>query len=171
LINDTILFSDQQIDIEALQYIKEKHIPTLLMNFPLGILIKFEHYVEQYQISLNKSDKPNLNTHLNTNANQSMTNLILPGIVDAKKINEPFQHFQLDKILLNNVQGSLILDYYKTNSVLNESCRNLLVEIIINNLITNQTNMTIKLANYIAEVIVTAFPSEIKVNVNPNNII
>jgi len=69
------------------------------MNFPLGILIKFEHYVEQYQISLNKSDKSNLNAHLNTNANQSMANLILPGIVDAKKINEPFQ---LDKILLNN---------------------------------------------------------------------
>lgn len=138
------------------------------MNFPLGIRIKFEHYVEQYQISLNKSDKSNLNTHPNTNANQSMTKLILPGIVDAKKINEPFQ---LDKILLNNVQGSLILDYYKTNSVLNESCRNLLVEIIINNLITNQTNMTIKLANCIADVIVTAFPSEIKVGVNPNNII
>jgi len=61
----------------------------------------------------------------------------------------------------------LILDYYKTNSVLNESCRNLLVEIIINNLIKNQTNMTIKLANHIADVIVAAFQSEIKVNINP----
>jgi len=45
-----------------------------------------------------------------------------------KKINEPFQ---LDKILLNNVHGSLILDYYKTNLVFNESCRNLLIKIII----------------------------------------
>lgn len=97
-----------------------------------------------------------------------MTNLILPGIVDSKKINE---RFQLDKILLNNVQGSLMLDYYKTNSVLNLICRNLLVEIIINNFITNQTNVTIKLANYIADVIVTAFPSKIKVSINPNNII
>jgi len=138
------------------------------MNFPLEIRIKFEHYVEQYQISLNKSDKSNLNAHLSTNANQSMKNSILPGIVDAKKINDPFQ---LDKILLNNAQGSLILDYYKTNSVLNESCRNLLVEIIINNLITNQTNMSIKLANHIADVIVAAFQSEIKVSMNPNNII
>lgn len=56
MINDTILFLDQQIDIEALQYIKEKHIAIPLMNFPLGIHIKFEHHVEQYQISLNKND-------------------------------------------------------------------------------------------------------------------
>lgn len=76
----------------------------------------------------------------------------------------------MEKILLNNVQGSLILDYYKINSVLNDSCCNLLVEIIINNLITNHTNITKKLANYIADVIVAAFPSEIEVSINPNNI-
>ncbi|CAH1732642.1 unnamed protein product, partial [Aphis gossypii] len=56
----TILFLDQQIDIEALQYIKDSHIAILLKNFPLRIHIKFEHYIEQFQKKC-KSDESNLN--------------------------------------------------------------------------------------------------------------
>ncbi|KAE9542344.1 hypothetical protein AGLY_003471, partial [Aphis glycines] len=146
LVNITILFSDQQIDIEALQYIKDSHIAILLKNFPLGIHIKFEHYIEQFQKKC-KSDESNLNPGINI-INTNQTKSISPRIqADVKYINESFQ---LEKILLNNVQ------------VWNESCRNLLVEIIINNLIKNHTNMTIKLTNYIADVIVAVFPSEIK---------
>lgn len=61
--------------------------------------------------------------------NQSTTQLISPWIIDAKKKNEPI--FELEKILLNNIQQCLILNCYETNSVLNKKCHNLLVEIII----------------------------------------
>lgn len=47
---------------------------------------------------------------------------------DVKNINESFQS---GKTLLNNVQDFLLLDYYKTNSVLNDCCPNLVIEIII----------------------------------------
>lgn len=71
MINITILFLDQQIDIEALQYIKDSHIAILLKNFPLRIHIKFEHYIEQFQKKC-KSDESNLNPGINIiNTNQT----------------------------------------------------------------------------------------------------
>jgi len=69
-------------------------------------------------------------------------------------------------MLSNNTQGSLIFDYFKNHNMLNDSCRNLLIEIIISDLIKKDLTMTIKLANYIADAIVTVFPSEIKVNIS-----
>jgi len=69
-------------------------------------------------------------------------------------------------MLLNNIQGTLIFDYFKNHNMLNESCRNLLIEIIISDLIKKNLTMTIKLANYFADAIVTVFPSEIKVNIS-----
>lgn len=72
---------------------------------------------------------------------------------------------ELLQTLLNNVHGSLILDYFKNHYMLNESCRNLLIEIIISDLVIQNLTMTVKLANHIADAIVTLFPSEIKVNI------
>jgi len=117
LINITILFSDQEIYyIEALQYIRDSHINIILKNFPLGICIKFEHYIEQFQTKY-RSNKSNLNFFINIiNNNINQTNSIsfrMPGEV-KNIINESFKSGQ---ILLNNVQDSLILDYYKTNAV------------------------------------------------------
>lgn len=44
-----IFILDQFIDIEVLKYMKYRHIEKLLANFPLGIQIKFEKYVNEYQ--------------------------------------------------------------------------------------------------------------------------
>lgn len=73
--------------------------------------------------------------------------------------------FQLQNVLTNNAQGSLILDYYNKNKVLNESCRNILVETIISDIIQRDGVMTLKLENCIAEAIVGSFSTEIKVSI------
>lgn len=161
-LNDNIiLFSDQQIDVETLQYIQDHHIAILLDDFPLGIRIRFEHYVKKYQnISNNYSDVPKKNTI-------SATNELPCTSVQPKAFEKKNETIELVQILSNNIQGSLIFDYFKNhNMMLNESCRNLLIEIIISDLIKKNLTMTIKLANYIADAIVTVFPSEIKVNIS-----
>lgn len=57
------MFSDQQIDVETLQYIQGHHIAILLNDFPLGIKIRFEHHVKKYQnLSNNYSDTPEINS-------------------------------------------------------------------------------------------------------------
>jgi len=60
------LFSDQQIDVETLQFIQH-HIAMLLNDFPLGVMIRFEHYVKKYQnLSNNHSDIAIINSKITT---------------------------------------------------------------------------------------------------------
>lgn len=73
--------------------------------------------------------------------------------------------FQLQNVLTSSVQGSLILDYYNKNKILNESCCNILVEIIISDVIKTDGVLTLKLTNCIAEAFVGSFPTEIKVSI------
>lgn len=86
---------------------------------------------------------------------------VQPEAFEKKK-----ETIELVQMLSNNTQGSLIFDYFKNHKMLNDSCRNLLIEIIISDLVKKDLTMTIKLANYIADAIVTVFPSEIKVNIS-----
>lgn len=141
--------------MEALQLMNEKHCEILLSNFKLGTRIKFEHHLKLYQrsLSINVDELPKI---VCNNDNQS---------ADDIKIKLKNQTFQLENILKNYTQGSLIVDYYKKHNILNESCRNLFVEIIINYIIKYNISMTINLANSIANEIIKVFPSEIKVNI------
>lgn len=141
----------------------ESHCAILLSNFPLGIRIKFENRLKKYQQTLNINNI-SYNSHPEVNK--------FPTIVcntdktaDKVKITLGHQIFHLQKILTNNTKGSLILDYYKKHNIINESCRNILVEIIINDIINNDLPMNIKLANFIADAIVNVFPSEIKISI------
>jgi len=137
---------------------QDHHFPMVLSNFSPGIQIKFEYRVKKYQQSLTiNKESPTLNNNLsivqNITSKISHTN---NGI--SKNIV-----FQLHSVLTSNPNGSLILDYYKKHNVLNESCRNMLVEIIISDIIKNGSAMTVGLANSIANAIVGTFHSEIKV--------
>lgn len=133
----------------------------LLKGFKLGVMIRFEHYVKKYQnLSNNNSDIPEINPKITT-TNELPCTSVQPEAFEKKK-----ETIQLVQMLSNNTQGSLIFDYFKNHNMLKDSCRNLLIEIIISDLVKKDLTMTIKLANYIADAIVTVFPSEIKVNIS-----
>lgn len=136
----------------------DNHLAILLSNVPLGTRIKFENKVKQYQNSLvQKSEHITVNKATTTTINNA------EDISQKVKVTTENQVFQLHTILTNYAQGSFVLDYFKKHKVLNESCRNILVEIIINDLIKRETQMTFRLANLVADAITGSFPTEIKV--------
>jgi len=49
------------------------------------------------------------------------------------------------------------------DNILNESFRNVLFDIIINNLIKRESQITLRLANSVADTITGTFPTEIKI--------
>lgn len=63
-----------------------------------------------------------------------------------------------------NNDGRLILKYYKTNSILNEYSRSILVDVIVQHLLENEITMSNVLAEAIASQVVNLFPTEIKVS-------
>ncbi|KAF0749317.1 C2H2-type domain-containing protein [Aphis craccivora] len=65
-------------------------------------------------------------------------------------------------IKLSETSGAIIVNYYSMNNNLNESCRNLIVDLIIATLVDKKISMTVALVNTIATVIVETFTSEIK---------
>jgi len=144
---------------------QDHHFPLVLSNFSPGIQIKFEYCVKKYQQSLTiNKESPTLNNKLSTV--QNITSQISHTNNDINiNNNDIFKNtvFKLLSVLTNNPNGSLILDYYTKHNVLNESCRNMLVEIIISDMIKNGSTMTVGLANSIANAIVGTFHSEIKV--------
>lgn len=141
------------MDIDALRYINSAQICQLLNKYPLGIRIKFGYYIKQWQSS--KFEKSSSELNLSTNTVKSSSSSLSES--------EPLHSFSLDDILTNNTQGSLILNFYKSNNNLNEMCRNLLIDLIISSLLDEKRPMTTSFANHIADVIVGTFPTEIKV--------
>lgn len=136
----TLIFLEKQIDLEALQFMQDHHFPMVLSNFSPGIQIKFEYRVKKYQQSLTiNKESPTLNNNLSTSQISHTNDDISKNTV-----------FKLHSVLTSNPNGSLILDYYTKHNVLNESCRNMLVEIIISDIIKNGSTMTVVLANSIA---------------------
>ncbi|KAL5237576.1 hypothetical protein ACI65C_004986 [Semiaphis heraclei] len=145
---------DQLIDTDALKYMKSKHIGILLTNYPLGIHIKFEKYLEEYQKNQEQHNVSLLKSKIV--AETPVQNLTLQS-------TKPLESgFDLNEILIKSTQGAMIIDYYHKQKKLNESSRSLLVEIIINDLIKKNRTMTIDLANSISNAIVKSFPTEIK---------
>lgn len=139
---------------------KYRHIEKLLANFPLGIQIKFEKYVNEYQ---QKQLGPLDSSFLETKSIPSTsTQRFVSSNSSTKNLSE--NCFDLTQILTRSTQGPLIVDYYFKHKHLNESCRTLLVEIIINDLIKRNQTMTINLSNDIANAILLSFPTEIKVD-------
>lgn len=93
------------------------------------------------------------------------SSLSIPSFTSPCSSLESTIDFSMEKLLSNSTQGALIINYYKSNNNLNESCRNLLVDLIIANLIDKNHSMPISLANHISDVIVGTFTTEIKVNI------
>lgn len=142
------------MDIEAFRYINSIQIDQLLKKYPLGVRIKFEHFVKQWQNSKwdNNSSDSNLSASSFTSSSLSARSL------------EPRLVFSLDEVLKRSTHGSMIINYYESNKNLNEKCRNLLVDLIIASLLEEKRSMSTALANHISDIIVETFNTEIKVN-------
>jgi len=95
------------------------------------------------------------------------------SIISSPSVSTSLCHqvppFCIYEVLNRSSQGSLITNYYKTNSNLNESCRNLMIDIIISNLVEKNISMTVNLADSIATTISETFTSELKVNKKKKN--
>ncbi|KAE9536188.1 hypothetical protein AGLY_007411 [Aphis glycines] len=136
----------------------DNHFNILLSNVPLGPRIKFESKVKKYQASLIQNSE-------HTTVNKTFAIIINNADEISQKVSKVTtenQVFQLHNILKNYPQGSFVLNYIEKHNILNESCRNVLVEIIINDLIKRKSHMTFRLANLVADAITGTFPTEIK---------
>jgi len=147
------------MDLEALGLMNDNHFIILLSNVPLGPRIKFESKVKKHQALLIQNSE-------HTTVNK--TSAIIINNADeisqkVSKVTTETQVFQLHTILKNYPQGSFVLNYFKKHNILNESCRNILVEIIINDLIKTESHMTLRLADLVADAIIGTFPINVKV--------
>lgn len=73
-------------------------------------------------------------------------------------------NLDLSEILNSSTQGMMIINYFKSNKKLNDSIRTMLVELIINHVITKKLSMSVNLAENIATQVDNLFPREVKVN-------
>lgn len=146
-----ILLLAECVDVEALRYITKDEIIQLLNKHPLGTRVKFAQYVKEWQKSIRGNNLQDISASIKLSEPVSIS-------------SELTQSFNLENILSTNTQGAMIVNYYSMNNNLNESCRNLLVDLIIATLVDKKISMTVALANNIATVIVETFTSEIKVN-------
>lgn len=71
--------------------------------------------------------------------------------------------FNLEKLLIESSQGRAILNLYQNENELNDGCRGVLLDLIINYLFENEIKMTVTLSKIIAEKIVEVFPTEVLV--------
>jgi len=125
------------------------HANELLKNYPLGIRILFSSNLEKWQNSKKLLPTTSLLPTLDKNLPQEKCSSTLP--------------INIGEILNACSTGLMINDYYKTNRKFNDNIRTLLVETIINFIITKQISMSVSLANSIADQIADIFPTEIKV--------
>lgn len=130
--------------------INSNQISQLLTNYPLGIKIKFEHAVRQWQNTVCKS------ISVSTQSSSKSVEKCVPV--------QQFQ-FSLDEILNRSSQGLLVTSYYKEHNNLNETCRNFLIDIIISSLIEQNISMSIDITEKISKIFVETFTSELKVDI------
>lgn len=132
------------------------HLDKLLSAYPLGILIKFEASLKLWQKSLPE----------NSSENRSVNDSCGPSTSSIIYSKPPMSNtsFCLETVLKENSQCAHVVDYYSLHNCLNDSCRAILVTAIINYIIKENIPMSIKLADVIADTIVTRFPTELKVS-------
>ncbi|CAH1733039.1 unnamed protein product, partial [Aphis gossypii] len=141
----------------------------LVKEYPLGVQINFRYHVEAWQKSNITENEPNTNitsSHVIPSSSCSSSlemikldkNQSIQCIIPSKNPNIEVSN------ILNSTQGALIIDYYKKHNSINDNIRTLLVEIIIQELITKKILMSVSLAEEIADQIQQLFPSELKEN-------
>jgi hypothetical protein len=144
---------------------KSEHVEKLFSKFPWGIIFKFEHELAKWQS--NNTSIINKNCKASTNASE-----VLCSSNQNININKDHQishqlsnnhELKVDEVLNSTIQGALILDYYEKNNKLNDGIRSTLVDILIGCVLSKKIQMSVSLAESIANQIVAMFKSEVKV--------
>jgi len=107
---------DQFIDVAVLKYMKYRHIEKLLVNFPFGIQIKFEKFVNGYQ-------QKQLEFGFSVLETKSIPSTSTQHVVSSKSSTKNLteNYFDLSQILTRSTEDLLIVDYYFKHKHLNES--------------------------------------------------
>jgi len=131
----------------------------LLKNFPLGIRLLFVYNLKKWQ-KTQENDSISTSTppfNLQTSANQP--------IEHHHQNNIDNMSIHLGDVLNSSNTGIMILQYYKSNQKLNDGIKVMLVDTIINWVITKKIYMSVGLAEQLANQVVAMFPTEVKVNI------
>jgi len=123
---------------------------VLVKEFLLGVQINFRYHVEAWQKSNITENEPNKNITSSyvipsPSCSSSLEMIKLDQtqsiqcIIPSKNPNVEVSN------ILNSTQGALIIDYYTMHNSINDNIKALLVEIIIQELITKKIVMSVSL--------------------------
>jgi len=141
------------VDVITLSRMNIKELMKLTKKFPLGVQVTFRYNVEKWQKQNNSND---------SNINIASNPVLLPSCSKDILISDVLSGFELFDVL-KCTSGGMITEYYKSHNSLNDNIRTLLVELIIQHLISNKIVMSVALAENIANQVQRIFPSELKV--------
>jgi len=96
-----------------------------------------------------------------SNTNIATNPISLPSC-SKEVVSSSFMLFDV----LKCTSGAMITEYYISHSTLNDNIRTLLVELIIQHLISNKIVMSVALADNVASQIQRVFPSELDRGLN-----
>lgn len=151
---------DQPVDVNVLKKIKVIHANELLTLFPVGTKVLFIHDLEKWQ-----KENQLLNSEPAVKNTESLNNSDIASInKNSIVLQKPLINLELAEILNSSTHGNMIVNYFKSNNKLNDSKRTMLVDLIINYVITSKISMSVNVADSIASQIESLFPIEIKVN-------
>lgn len=142
-----------------MELLKDEYCTKLLNKFPLGIRVLFINNLENWKKCLPQNE--NITTTIPHNTPATKT----PNLQQQKSV---VHDIHLGVVLNASATGTMILDYYKTNNRFNDNIRSVLVDAIISYIITKKMTMSVNLADFIGDQIISIFSSEVKVNYRSN---
>jgi len=121
----------------------------------MGVKIKFEKNLKELQ---NKPEDISVDVvNKSTVSTSSFSNIPVQSVCNVSP------QFSLHNVLTNSSHDVMIRNYYNSNKSLNESCRSLMIDLIISSLIEQSITKSVSLADTIAKNIVQTFTTELKV--------
>lgn len=99
---------------------KPHHIEKWLANYLLGTLIEFENNLSLWQQLHDDEQLPKIACNINM-------------LTTNAAMNNNLHLIQVDHLLSNSLDGSLIVNYFKTYGELNDSIKGKLVDLVIHN--------------------------------------
>lgn len=116
------------MDVNILSMMNSDEISMLVKKFPLGVQVTFRYNIEKWQKQSKQNNESNIDSNLISPP--SCSTEVLP----SNSHNISFELFDV----LKCTSGAMITDYYKYHNSLNDNIRTLLVELIIQHLISKK---------------------------------
>lgn len=127
----------------------------------MGIRVKFIGKLMKNR-STDKGRQINVCSFTNNKRDGELKQAVHDSTVNIDKTSDK-TILSLCEVLESSSQGCLVLDHFKKNGFLNDASRTILVDIVIKTAIKEKINMTVKVTEGMADQIIAAFPSEVKV--------